>query len=145
MSLYQRTPLCQSASSSSLASTKGTWNVKHTGLFLQGRENRPVCYLPWSWELMCGWRPHQSLLQTYMISLFFSVSLRIYVYGMCHIMHFTESFNVVMSNLYLAHFVPQRDLSMFCCAHGINYYQKSLFFFLFRTKFLNIPNINCLA
>lgn len=55
--------------------------------------------------------------QSLVIAYFFLV-YRTHLYGRCRI-HFTESFEVVTSDLYLAYFFPQGDLCMLYCMHRI--------------------------
>lgn len=50
--------------------------------------------------------------------MFFLVTYRTYLYGRCH-MYLTKSFYVVMSDLYLADFVPRGDLCVLYCAPGV--------------------------
>lgn len=55
--------------------------------------------------------------QTLIISLFFSVNIEP-IFIERH-MYFTQSCNRVLSDLYLAYFVPQGDFWELSCAHGI--------------------------
>lgn len=91
-----------------------------------------TCSLPEGWELkweLCSVcpvttpplqglpRPSRGSPDLYCKLVFLSL-YRTRLYRKCH-MYFTQSCNRVMSNLYLAYFVPQGDFWELSCARGI--------------------------